>query len=155
MPSPAWFSPVVLTSLFDGTGYTNSYVASETRNGAPVQHLSVWQTAGQNHPMSGLAAKEQTQSEIYLDPATYLPVSMVFQVRPHPQQGKPLSIRARPAPEEVRFSDYREFQGRRIPFHVQLFLGPSPHQQQIMDLSISSAALNTNVTIAIPAAATN
>ncbi|MGH9572021.1 MAG: hypothetical protein ACRD40_00610 [Candidatus Acidiferrales bacterium] len=155
MPSPSWFSPALLTPLLSGTGYANSYIGSEMRNGAAVQHLSVWQTAGQGRPMPALAARQQTQSDIYLDPATFLPVSMVFQIRPHPQPGKPLSIRARPAPEEVRFSDYREFQGRRMPFHIQLFLGPPPHQQEIMDLTISSAALNTGATIVIPAAAAN
>jgi hypothetical protein len=40
-----------------------------------------------------------------------------------------------------------------LPMHRQLFLGPPQHQQQIMDITISSAALNTGATIAVPAAA--
>ena len=160
MPTAAWFSPALSTSLLSGPGYANSYVGQETRNGATVQHLSVWQAPAQNGQMTGqmsapmpaLAARQQTQSEIYLDSATALPVSMVFQIRPYHKPGAPpLSIRARPAPEEVRFSNYQNVQGRKVPFRIQLFLGQGAQAQQIMDITISSATLNSGATIPIPA----
>jgi hypothetical protein len=155
MPSAAWFSPAVLTNLLSGAAYTSSYVGQETRNGANVQHISVSQTPSPSSAVPAFISNPQTQSDIYLNPSSALPVSMVFPVRPQPQPGKPLSIRARPAPEEVRFLNYQNVQGRMIPLHIQLFLGLPPSQQQIMDLTISSAALNTGATITVPAAAAN
>ena len=169
MPTAAWFSPALSTSLLSGPGYANSYVGQETRNGATVQHLSVWQAPAQNGQTSGqmsapsgamtmpaMAARQQTQSEIYLDPSTSLPVSMVFQIRPYHKPGAPpLSIRARPAPEEVRFLNYQNVQGRKVPFRIQLFLGQGAQAQQIMDISISSATLNSGATIPIPAPVAN
>ena len=164
MPTAAWFSPALSTSLLSGPGYASSYIGDETRNGASVHHLSVWQTPAANSPMSAemsapmpaIAARQQTQSEIYLDPATSLPVSMVFQIRPYHKPGAPpLSIRARPAPEEVRFSNYQNVQGRKVPFHIQLFLGQGAQAQQIMDISISSATLNSGATIPAPVALAN
>jgi hypothetical protein len=113
----------------------------------------MWQATPQNGALApAFLAKQQPQSELYLDPATSLPASMVFQIRPYHKPGTPpLSIRARPAPEEVRFSDYRSVQGRTLPFHIQLFLGQGPQQQQIMDITIASVALNKGATIAVPA----
>ena len=156
MPSPAWFSPAVLTNLVSGAGYSSSYVGQEARNGAAVQHVSIRQSTQQGASIPAFAASQQSQGDIYFDPATSLPVSMVFPVRPYHKPGSPpLSIRARPAPEEIRFSDYRTVQGRKVPFHVQLFLGQGAQAQQIMDIVISSATLNSGATIVIPAAAGN
>lgn len=154
MPSPAWFSPALLMPLVSGQNYTSSYIGPETLNGAAVQHLSVWQNPPSGSPTPIAMARRQTSSEIYLNSSTNLPSSMVFQVRPYHKPGTPpLSIRAIPAPEEVRFSNYQTIQGRLVPLHIQLFLGPpSQNQQQIMDLIISSATLNSGATIAIPTA---
>lgn len=152
MPSAAWFSPAMLTPFLSTAGYTISFIASETRNGTPVQHLAAWQAQSRSSDPAFSVGGQHNHFDLYLNRTTLLPVSAVFSIRSYHAPGtKPLSIRARPASEEVSFSDYRLVQGRMLPFHIQVFLG-SP-RNQIMDFIVSSAIANSGASISIPAAA--
>lgn len=146
MPYAAWFSPTVLTALASGSNYASSYRGSEKRNGATVEHLIAWQVPEAGSTGSALMLPKQTKCDIYIDPATSLPVSAVFQVWPYHPPGKPLSIRAQPATEEVRYSDYQSVNGRVVPLHVQVYL----QNTEIIDIAISSVAFNTGATITAP-----
>lgn len=146
MPYPAWFSPSLLTALVSGSGYASSYAGPETRNGASVDHVVVWQAPAQGSSAPAAPLADGRRGDIYLDPSTFLPVSAVFQVWPYHPPGKPLSIRATPVPEEVRYSDYQSVDGRAVPLHIQVFL-PG---KQILDVLISSVEFNTGATITTP-----
>ena len=152
MPSPSWFVPGVLTSLLSGPAYSLADTGNETRNGATVRHIAVTPASASGSPAMPASIPRYAQTDVYLDPATSLPASVSVFVWPSNPPGvtTPLSIRARPTQEEVRFSDYRVVRGQKIPFHIQLFLGTSPRQQQIMDLTVSTVAIDSGATIAIP-----
>jgi hypothetical protein len=149
MPSPAWFSPALLTGIVSGNAYSDWYIGRENWNGQSAQHVAAWQASLQDVAGPPPSAQTPSRGDLYLNSATGLPISMVFRVRPSvpPGSSRPLSIRARPVDEEVRYSEYHVVQGRNIPFLIQLFLGEAPNQIQIMELSVSSVAINTGVAI--------
>jgi len=148
MPSFAWFSPAVLTSLVSGSGYSISYVGSETRNGANVQHVTVLPAPAEGSQTPTWIAQQLMQDDLYLDQTSALPFSISFKVRPSipPGSRQPLSNHSHPATEEVRYSGYQSVQGRVVPLRIQVFLGEA--QTQIMDITISSVAINTGAAIA-------
>lgn len=146
MPGPAWFSPVLLTSLLSGSGYESNYAGKAKWNGATVEHVVAWQAPPVNSQLPAFALKEQTSADVYLNPTTFLPASIVFRVRPVSPPGKRLSIRAQLIPEEIRYSNYQSVDGRMIPLHIQVYLG----KNQAIDLTITSAAFNTGATITAP-----
>jgi hypothetical protein len=146
MPYPAWFSPTLLTAMVSGQGYSSYYAGLETRNGASVEHVVAWQVPPQGSSTPAPVLRQQTQCDLYLDPSTSLPVSAVFQVWPYHPPGKPLSIRAVPAPEEVRYSNYQLVNGYTVPLSIQIYLG----QREIIAITLSSATFNTGATITAP-----
>jgi len=145
MPSPTWFAPILHPAFAHGPAVTVFLKGQEKRNGVNVQHVIAWQTPAQDSSVPAPILRQQTQSDIYLDPMTLLPVSMIFEVRPYNPAGatKPLSIRARPAPEEVRYSDYQTVQGRRVPFNISAYLG----RTKLFEIQLSSVVFNTGIVI--------
>jgi hypothetical protein len=144
-PHPAWFFPqFVLTSL--GRSVSSSFVATETRNGASVNHLQIWQSPPDGSNDSALFVQGRTQNDLYLDPLTELPVAMVFYVQPdnpkHPPVYVPKDTRI---PVEIRYSAYQSDQGFIVPTRIQAFV----QGRQIYDIQISSTTFNSNPNIPI------
>jgi hypothetical protein len=137
MTDDAWFLPAVTVGRLSASNYTLSYVGPETRNGQSVAHLSAVRPSSDDRP--GIAALEQhlSQMELYLDPATSLPVALTFNT--HPDNNALLDI-----PVEIAFSDYRAVNGVRIPFHVQKYLNGG----LVLDIQFSNATLNSGLTAA-------
>jgi hypothetical protein len=75
-----------------------------------------------------------SQTDLYLDPATFLPVIIAFNI--HPDNNALTDI-----PIEIHFSDYRPVSGVLIPFHVQKFLNNGLY----LDLQFQSAAINSGL----------
>jgi hypothetical protein len=102
MPTGGWFSPAVLVGMMSGAGYSASDAGLINLNGSSssLHHLILTQGANGSQP--------QTQSDLYLDPSTTLPVMTVFQVNPYysPGTSKPASPHAAVVPEEIRYSNY-------------------------------------------------
>lgn len=144
MPTGAWFSPAILTALMSRSGYSVSDAGALTLNGSSLQHLVVMPSA-----------KTETQSDIYLDSGTTLPVLTIVQVNPTyaPGASKPTTAHAALVPEEIRFSNYQVVQGREIPLHIQVYLGTV--RLEILDISVSSALVNSGATVATPSVSAN
>jgi hypothetical protein len=147
MPAPAWLAPALFTAIASGSTYSSSYVGAEIRNNENVQHVSIWQTSPQSAAIPPGVTIHSLPCELYLDQSTSLPASAVCSVRPQLPPGKQMTIRTPYAAEEVRYSNYQTVQGRAVPLHIQVFLGP----MQAIDISISSVAINTGATIAASA----
>ena len=137
LTDPGWFPAFAISSFLSAPNAVITYVGPETRNGQPVNHV----TASQQFPaLSGNGAtlmQHLTQTEIFLDSNTNLPVAITFNI--HPDNNAGLDI-----PVEIRFSDYRSVNAVQIPFHVQKFLNNS----LLLDLQFQSAALNSGLAAA-------
>lgn len=134
---PGWFPAFAISSALSAPNAVSTYIGPETRDGQSVIHI----TASQQFPtLSGHSAsltQHLTQTEIFLDPTTNLPVALAFNT--HPDNDAGLDI-----PVETRFSDYRSINGTQIPFHVQKFL----NNTLLLDLQFQSATLNSGLSAA-------
>ena len=132
-----WFLPFTLGPLSSSPNSILTYVGQETRNGVSVIHLTSSQMfpGPSGDPASLLA--HLTQADIYLDPATLLPVSYVF--NSHPDDNAALDI-----PTEMRYSNYQNIRGAQLPLHVQKFI----NNTLAVDLLFQNASLNTGLTAA-------
>jgi hypothetical protein len=145
-PDPAWFfSAFLMSSTLASSDYVCADAGPETRAGRPVEHLAIWNyPAGMSGPVA-MAIQNDTQQDLYLDSSTFLPVSLLLKLRGNyadtslQHWGKSVLV-----PEEVRFSDYRQVQGRPVAFHIQLYIQGA----LFFDIQLSSATYNSGVVIA-------
>jgi hypothetical protein len=143
LPHPAWFFPsFVLLSGLGSPDYWSSDLGTETWEGKTVRHIAMWQRLPNEQASASTVAKTQTQTDVYLDPITFLPVAMTFHLQTDPQNpGElllPTSSESGTLLVRVNYSDYRTVQARQIPFHVEMVQGDS----RVMDIRISSVALD-------------
>jgi len=135
---PGWFPAFALSSLLSAPNAVITYVGPETHNGQSVIHV----ISSQQFPaLSGNGAtlmQHLSQTDIFLDPNTNLPVALAFNI--HPDNNALLDI-----PVEIRFSDYRPVNGAQIPFHVQKFLNNS----LMLDLQFQTATLNSGLSASL------
>ncbi|MGC2421259.1 MAG: hypothetical protein WA405_06370 [Candidatus Acidiferrales bacterium] len=128
-PHPAWYFPVlVMQRGFMSTQYFAGDLGPATWDGASVEHLQIfrrpWSERFKPVVVNPLL-KQMSLYDIYLDPSSLLPVAMTFNV--HLDSANPTQLfvpAGTPAGdhlEEIRFSDYRQVQGRPMAFHVQVY----------------------------------
>jgi hypothetical protein len=154
-PHPAWFLPAfVLASGMSSPNYASSYIGPETWNGVAVQHVAVWLAPPSSAATGALSQLWQgaSQHDIYLDPASFLPVAMTFTVHPYdptnpdraliPYRGNSLD-----RPEEVDFSDYQQIHGRPVALHLHSTMTLAI-ELVVTDIQISSVSFNTGATVA-------
>jgi hypothetical protein len=119
-----WFFPA-LSSLASASDphQTLSYVGLETQNGSSVQHLrSLW------------FGQQISQTDLYLDATTLLPVSISINV--HPDDDSSINI-----PVQVQFSNYQRVNSVLVPYHVQQFLNGG----LLLDITVTNAVLNSGL----------
>lgn len=135
----AWFFPA-LSSLATASnpGVIVTYVGQETLGGAPVNHLrfsrNVTTKAKQAAAATALIA-HLSSVDIYLDVTSSLPVAETFDMHPDNDAGKDL-------PAQVLYSDYRNVNGAMVPFRIRKHLQGG----QLLDVTVSSVAINTGLT---------
>jgi hypothetical protein len=112
------------------------YVGPESRNGASVLHLRFTKLVPGNsagNPSSFVAQLSQT--EVYLDSQSLLPVAIAFNT--HPDNNASMDI-----PVEIRYSDYRNVNGNRVPFHIQRYI----QNGLSLDVAITNVTVNSGLT---------
>jgi hypothetical protein len=119
--------------LASATGVLN-YVGPETKNGAPVLHLTFQRIFPNEPAASATIWQHDSQIDIYLDPSTFYPV--VFDFNIHPDANAAMDI-----PVEIRFSDYRAAGSLMMPFHIQRYISGSLS----LDLQVQTASVNSGV----------
>lgn len=147
-PHPAWFFPQFVLAAQPQANVSSAFIGAETRAGVPVNHIEVWQLPSTSSSSAKPAEvlQHDTQYDVYLDPATSLPLAMVYWVQPNypTKPGVPVyTHRDRRAPVEMRFSDYQKVQGIPVAFHIQTFI----QGRQIYDIQLSSATFNAGPVI--------
>lgn len=138
MTDPDWFFPVltVMRALDATSGQAISYVGVETFQGTAVQHLRIISAPSASAQIQALA-----QSELYLNATTLLPAALTF--NDHPDDNALVNI-----PVTVLFFNYQTLGGLFLPTEVQQYRNNSLS----LDLHIQGIALNTGITITLPAA---
>jgi hypothetical protein len=129
------FPIFTLVMITIGSNWTVTLVGQEIRNGLSVIHLTALQQFPQLTGDDATLMQHLSQVDIFLDPATSLPISVAFNM--HPDKNALLDI-----PVEIRFSDYRSTGSVQLPFHVQRFINNSLS----LDLQFQSAAINSGLT---------
>jgi hypothetical protein len=130
---PVWFFPAITIARLTGPGYLATYVGSETVDSLTFQHVSVNRQPADPAIASPLAA-HLSQTELYLDPSTFLPAAIAFNVHPDDDAGLDL-------PMEILFSDYRVVNGTKIPFRIQRYL----NNTLTLDIQIQTAVMNSGL----------
>jgi hypothetical protein len=135
LAEPAWFFPAfAIARRLSGSGFVATYVGHETHNGQAVEHVSVSQTSSSHSPSGAILLQHLSQVDFFLDATTLLPAAIAFNIHPDDDAGRDI-------PVEVRFSDYRPFNGPQIPFHVQKYL----NNTLILDFQATSVTLNSGL----------
>jgi hypothetical protein len=151
-PHPSCLFPaLVLNSGLSSSDHASSYVGLGAWNGATAHHIVIWLQTSNTLAMSAADLQRLSQHDIYLDPSTMLPVAMTFTVHPYsptnpdapimPYRGSEVD-----PTEQVTFSDYRQVQGRAVPFHVQTSV-TLPGGALVSDFQFSSVRLNTGAAV--------
>jgi len=129
----AWFFPP-LSSLSQTANpqFVFAYVGQEQHGGLSVQHIRTYQVpaaAVTNSPIPSLSAMD-----FYLDPNSYLPLAIGFNL--HADKNIGINI-----PIEIRFANYQAVNGIQVPFHFQQLMNGS----LILDATVTSATFNTGL----------
>ena len=136
LTDPGWSPVFTIASLLSVQNALITYVGPETRDGQSVTHIA----ASQQFPLSSgdpaAIIQRLTQTNVFLDAATNLPVAVAFFL--HPDGNALLDI-----PVEIRLSDYRPVNGTQMPFHVQKFI----NNCLVLDLQFNSAVLNSGLSV--------
>jgi hypothetical protein len=131
----SWFFPAfTLASFLNSQNSSIAYVGQETKNGQAVIHISASLVPPGTSAKSAKLMQHLSQTDIYLDPTSLLPVAITFNT--HPDDNAALDI-----PVEIRFSDYQPEGGVQVPMHVQKFLNYS----LVLDLQFQSATFNSGL----------
>ena len=127
----AWFFPA-LSSLSQtaNANFIFRSIGQEQHGGLSTQHIQVYLT--QLGIFSGL--QHLSTLDIYLDPISFLPLAIGFNV--HPDNDMNTDI-----PSEIRFAKYQAVNGVQVPFHFQrIFNG-----NVVLDATVTSATVNTGL----------
>ena len=128
-----WFLPTFPLSAAQAEGVVAfSYSGSEAKDGVATEHLVSSKTVAKSNPTTTALIESLSRDDLYFDSETLLPTSLKFFI--HPDDDAKTDI-----PVEVKFSDYRDVNGVKIPFHIEKFVNGS----SFLEINIDSAAFNT------------
>jgi hypothetical protein len=130
-----WFFPgLALQALSADPTLVVSYLGLGEWNGAAAIHLQLSRTVpGQTVEMTA-EIQQLSLVDLYLDPASYLPLAVAFKV--HPDDDANVNI-----PVEIRFGGYRSSNGVQAPTRIQKYLQNS----LLLDLTVTNVAVNSGV----------
>lgn len=137
MPALAWFAPAQIIAGVGAGRYRAVDLGRDSRSGKVTELVELVRMGQGGAAALGSRAAD---CDLRIDPATGLPASATFRVRPYRALGTPppAAIRERLGLEEVRYSDYRSVGGRAVPFHIQAFMGAKP----IFDIILTAAVFD-------------
>lgn len=129
----AWFFPA-LSSLTQTTNsnFVFSYLGQEQHTGLATLHLRVIQLLPGDTPKLNLSRLSAT--DFYLDPTSYLPLVVDFNVHPDNDMNRDI-------PVEIRFANYRVVNNVYTPFHIQRLLNGT----LAMDVLVQSVKINSGL----------
>jgi hypothetical protein len=132
----AWFFPPLLVAkVISSQDSILTDIGPEMKNAHAVEHLSASRQIAASTPSLSALLQHLSQTEIYLDSSSLLPVVLSFNIHPDTNA-------LRDVPVEIRFLDYRGVNGVHVPFHVQRYL----NGVLALDVQFQTAAMNTGLT---------
>lgn len=122
----AWFFPA-LSSLTQtaNLNFTFKYIGQEQHNGLNTQHVEVYQQ-GQFQSL--------TTMDLFLDPTSYLPLSIAFNQHPDDDMNKNI-------PVEILFANYQSVGGVQVPFHFQRMY----NGLVVLDVTVTNVVFNAGL----------
>jgi len=135
MVDSGWFPAFTLGNLLASPTTNLSYVGQDTRNNPQVIHIIASQQFPSLPADPAALMQHLTQVDIYLDAATLLPVSYVY--NSHPDDNLLVDITT-----EIRYSNYQTLGTAAIPYHVQKYM----NNTLVVDLQFQNASINTGIT---------
>ena len=133
LTSAVWFFPALsVLALVNDPTVAVTFIGQETRGGATVNHV---QFTVQINSISAPSMSQLGQTDIYLDPASSLPVAMMFNT--HADNNALTNI-----PVEIDFSDYQVVNGVTVPLRIQKFFNGT----LLLDLTVQNIVVNSGLT---------
>lgn len=125
-----WFFPALSSlSQITNPNFVFRYIGQAQHNGVNTQHIQVFQV------VPGFAtAQKLSAMDFYLDPVSFLPLSIDFNMHPDTDMNTNL-------PAEINFANYQQVNGAQVPFHIQRTLDGTLE----LDLIVSNATFNTGL----------
>lgn len=131
----AWFSPgLVLASLVSNPQMTVANLGADVWNGISASHLRFARIVATPRPEGAAAIELMSREDVYFDVASGLPLAISFYRYPEPGPGAAILM-------EIRFSDYRQVDGRSVPMHVERFVNGS----LVLDFNLTSVKFNSGI----------
>jgi hypothetical protein len=134
LSEPGWFFPTFVISRRLAAGFVVTDIGAEVRNGQKVEHFSMYQNPTFPFPNRGVTFQHLTQIDFFIDPQTFLPIALSYNVHPDSNEGQDI-------PVEIEFADYRSVSGAKIPFHIQKFLNGT----LLLDIQLQNGAINSGI----------
>jgi hypothetical protein len=137
LSDPSWFFPLLGEVRALGAQYVVQLIGSDSVAGKNVTHLQISQLQPAVIAASTFAIQKLSQSDLYIDSTTLLPVALFYNTHPDNDANTNISI-------QVLYSNYQTVNGMQVPFTIQKFINNSP----VLNLQVQSAAFNTGLTAA-------
>ena len=131
---PVWFFPTFPIMRRVTAAFAVADLGLESYNGQSAEHLVTYQLSTLKLAPGAPTIEHLSQLDFFVDPATFLPAAITFNIHPDDNAGLDL-------PVEVRFSDYRQVNGAQVPFHIERFLNNS----LTFELQLNAATLNSGL----------
>ncbi|HXA76627.1 MAG TPA: hypothetical protein VNV41_05790 [Candidatus Acidoferrales bacterium] len=135
-----WFFPALtLGRLALSPAFVLSYIGQETYEGQNVLHVSacLGLSPGSNNPPYIVSLVQHlSRMDLYLDPATLLPVALAFDTHLDDNFSVDIAI-------EIRFSNYQTLNGVEVPYRVRKY----QNNGLVLDLQLSNATLNSGLAV--------
>ncbi len=131
-----WFFPALtsLSAINNDPTLVLVYVGPETHNGSSVQHIQSYHYVS-NKNLNVTAFTEQVSTvDYYLDSATFVPLSIVFNAHPDDDASTNISV-------EIDFSNYQLMSGVIVPLHITKTWQGSP----LLDFMVTNVILNSGL----------
>jgi len=131
----SWFFPILtLEAVSANPQVSVSYLGLDTSKGTTLLHLRVASVLSEQDPTVTALVLGLSTMDIYLDPQSFLPLVLDFNV--HPDAGIDAYV-----PVEIRFGNFQTLSGALVPFHIQKYLQGS----MLLDLTVMNVTVNSGV----------
>ncbi|MGC1616334.1 MAG: hypothetical protein WA736_16745 [Candidatus Acidiferrum sp.] len=130
------FPAFTLASFVASQNAVLLYVGPETKNGKAVFHISASLQFTEFPADLTPLMQHLTQTDIFLDANTYLPVAIAFNI--HADDNARLDI-----PVEIDFSNYQTVSSVQVPFHVQKLI----NNTLALDFQFQNVIVNSGLTV--------
>jgi len=130
----AWFVPNIVIARLMSTSNVVNYLGQETKSKALALHFTGYQQLPAISNPLATQPKHLSQIDVYLDPSTWLPTVVSFNI--HPDSDASVDI-----PVEIHFSDYKATNGILLPHSIQKYL----NNGLVMDIQVQGVQVNSGV----------